>query len=230
MRFRRGYRRRRRATWGYANESILECNATTNVSYVWLLPPGRVNFLADTDRVPAIGFVGAHMWLDFTWINENANPQALPDITMYAIVSQQNPNSDVPNELDNIPWGAPQLPSAIANWDEHEEDGTESFLWIHHIKGTSPPNYAVGTNVPSTSSAGGNQVTLLSGGSTDTPVYMCKTFDVRAAWQPDVIIKSRRKVWKDEGICLVMRADSIPGPGVHADLTCRYRILVNRGR
>lgn len=229
--YRRRFRsRRRRSTWGYANEDLLQASGATPVSYVWLLPPGRVNFLADTDRVPAIGFTGCHLWLDFNWIN-TGTASALPDVTLYAIVSQQEPNSETPTEIDNIPWGAPSLPSAITTWDQHDEDGTESFLWVHHIKGQSPPNALVSLG----SSVGmdgpfQNQYDAISPGSEGSPAIVCRKFFVAAEWQPDVIIKTRRRVWKDEGIALVMRADTPPGGGITASLAVRYRTLVSRGR
>lgn len=228
---RRSFRRRgRRATWGYANEDLMQASAgSSTTSYTWLLPPGRTNFLCDTDRVPAITYMGTHMWLDFDWVNTNASAQSLCDVTFYVIVSQQAPQADSPAETDNIPWGAPQLPSAISSWDEHEEDGTESFLWIHHIKGNTPPNSII-RPLSNSGLAVINQNTFIDGGSSDQPSYVCRIFDVRAAWQPDVIIKSRRRVWKDEGVALVMRTDSIPAPGVTVNCAVRYRTLIKRGR
>ena len=89
MRFRRFGRRKRRATWAYADRAQMTLgNATTQVSFFWLIPPARTGFLCDTDRVSQITYRGSMLWLDFHWSNTASSAQALPDIDFYAIVDE----------------------------------------------------------------------------------------------------------------------------------------------
>lgn len=232
MRRYRSYSRRgrSRATWAYADAEQMQLvggGGSPPVVYSWLLPPGRVNYLLDTDRVSSMKFMGCHMWLDFNWVN-TASFAAMPDVTIYAIVTQQNEVSQAPDELFVNPWAPPEVPASLTSWTTYNDDGTSPFLWCHHIKGQTPPNWAVYTGQSGTTQF--NQGNSIGTGTSDAPTIMCRKFFVAAEWQPDVIIKSRRKLVKDDGVALLMRSDSTFPTGMYINLSMRVRTLVSRGR
>lgn len=226
-------RRRRRATWGYANGDLLSLNAATPTDWSWILPPGRVNYLCDTDRVDSILFMGCHLWLDWDWVNAGSTTEALFDARFYVVASQLNTTGDAPIELSLNPFSEPSTPASITSWQEFDTDGTDSFLWSHFIKGQSPPNYLVLTQSWNNSpTKGGNQREQIypKDDSFDTLSSMCRNFDVRAAWQPDVRIKSKRRLRKDTGIALVVQAETTPTGNSGAHLGVRTRVLLSRGK
>lgn len=230
-RFRRGFRRSR-STWAYADSELVQVNSGGQVSFTWLLPPGRTSYLCDTDRVSALTYMGSHLWLDFSWVNTGAQT-GIPDVTFYAIVSDLVESGTTPSNLLYQPWHQPPLPSAITSWDENDEydDGTQAFLWTHHIKGASPPNAQVATFGNTSPNSADNQPGFISASSgVDAPVQLCRKFHVAAEWQPDVIIKSRRRLKKDQGVLFVMSADVAITSSVNCQLVVRSRTLVKRGR
>lgn len=237
MRFRRGFRRRRRAAWGHAGAFTLSVTNPTPVAFVWLLPPARSEFLMDTDRVDRLGYRGSLLWMDFWWTNPvNGVIADVGNVSLYAIVSQADATGQPQLALNPVnPWGEPKPPGTIASWDgDPETEGTDAYLWCHYIKGFSPPNAIV--NVRNTGqSAGadnlGNQSTRVDSTTDETaPVYLCRKFNVAAEWQPDVQIKTRRTLRHDEGVALIMLTDTPSGNATVANLDVRFRTLVTRGR
>lgn len=238
MRFRRGFRRRNRAAWAHAGAFTLSVTAATPVSFVWLMPPARSEFLMDTDRKDRLGYRGSLLWMDFWWTMpaESMTPFDLPNTVLYAIVSQSD-SSGAPQlaAAPVDPFGEPKAPGTIGSWDgDPETEGTDAFLWSHYIKGFSPPNAIVNvrnTGVMQGADNFGNQTTRFDGSTSGTQInYACRKFYVAAEWQPDVQIKSRRTLRHDEGVALVIVSDvTTPNPIV-SNLDVRFRTLVNRGR
>lgn len=238
MRFRK---RRSRAAWAFSDSALLRVGpgaASATASFLWLLPPARVQFLCDTDRVSNLIFMGSHLWLDFAWQNSGTTtPQLLPDVTFYVIKSQMDRTGDVPTETLLLPWSTPTTPATLTSWDELDTDGTSPFLWCHHLSGLCPPNSIVETTDLNRTNGGQSQYNsnnsiAWTGGTTEGfPVAtVVRNFDVRAAWQPDVRIKARRRLQKTEGIALVMQSDTGVASGVTLNLRAYVRTLVRRGR
>lgn len=225
-------RRRSRSTWSFADgNQMVQPSGTANGVFAWILPPGRVNYLCDTDRVDSLVFKGCHLWMDFYWSNQNNADEGLPDVTMYIIASQQDAAGD-PVEINLNPWSQPSTPSTIASWENAETDGTDSFLWCHHIKGISPPNALVNTNGADAAGGGraaaSNQYIELGAGASDHPAFLCRKFYVTQEFQPDVVVRTKRRLRKDQGIVLFMRNDTAANVDTHIDE--RHRVLVGRGR
>lgn len=227
MRYRRYSRRRRsRSVWAFSTAQALLLNSAGQYSYFWILPPGRVNYLCDTDRVDSLVFNGAHLWLDFHWVQVSTN--SLPDVTMFAIVTEAELGGEPADIGEFGPFDQPSTPSSITEWNDAPNiDGTDSFLWSHHIKGSSPPNAVVWTQ--NYQGSAGNQY-INTNSDADHAALVCRKFSVAAEWQPDVIIKSRRRLKKDEGIAFIMQSDTAITSNDVVHLEAHCRTLVNRGR
>lgn len=210
---RRFRRRKKRVSWSYSDEVTLLVEGaagSTLFSYVWLLPPARAQFMMDTASRDSIVFAGCHLWLDFYWRNVGAQT-TLPDVDfgIFKTVQQGGGNSPDLNPMLGQ-WKQPATPAALTSWLELDDDGTEGFLWSHHIKGMTPPNAVVNTNGANT--VGGNsqnttnQAIGIGVGTADAPSFVCRKFAVTQEWQPDVVVRSKRRLQKDEGIILAMAA------------------------
>lgn len=236
---------RRRASWGFANFLSLQGTAGANVIAVpaWILPPGRAQWLMEQGRRDHLTCKTIHMWLDFRWVcfaGSFTNPQAVPDVEFYVKKVEASSADDItPNVVltgANVtsPFATPTPPSAVVDWDEVEaDDGTDSFMWSHWMKGGSPPNGVVAAVTISPPTAPntygyGNQYHYMfreNEGGGDTA--LCRTFSTRIEWQPDVIIRSARRLMKGEGIAMVMNVYSVPGDGhIAAQLDMHTRTLV----
>lgn len=220
--------RRSRATWGFADAAALNIPAGSLAgahAYFWIVPPGRINYLCDTDRVSKVGFRGAHLWLDFNWVGVAAGA-SLPDVTCYAMKSQQD-LAGAPTVVDRNPWSTPETPASLTSWDAAgQEDGTDSFLWTHHIKGSTPPNAGLILTTPSA----GNQTFSVGGNaSSDNVGFVCRKWFVTQEWQPDVMIRSRRSLTKEDGIAIIFSIDTA-NPNVGVNVNVRARCLLSRGR
>lgn len=219
-------RRSRPARWSYADSTGLSVSNGTPTAFVWLLPPARVSFmLSQRGRGNSMVFAGAHLWLDFDWASSNSSVQGLPDVDFGVIKTTiSDPTAFTPDlSLVDAQWDQPSTPATLTSWDEDDDSGVDSWLWQHHIKGQTPPNFHI--------QAGGdgagelfNQQQDIGGGSSDSPAHMCRKFHVTQEWQPDVVIRSKRRLQKDEGILLYMNAQ-ISVAQVFATLDVRLRTL-----
>lgn len=219
-------RRRRSARWNFADSETLELqpnNATPNsTAWTWLLPPARVAFLlGNSGRGNSLLYVGSHLWLDFFWKLEGSAAVGLPDIDFGVIKTTiSDPIAGAPDlSLVQAQWDEPPTPAGITSWNEDDDSGVDSWLWQHHIKGSTPPNAIV----DSQGGVAGNQYSQVSGGSTDTPLVICRKFHVTQEWQPDVVVRSKRRLQKDEGILLYMTG--VTGAGMFATCNTRSRTL-----
>lgn len=227
-------RRRRRATWSFADSSIMNLNNGAGgpggqaIAWVWVLPPARAQYLMETRNRDSITFAGAHLWLDFWWQNGSSGALALPDVDFGVIKTTIADITAFTPDLSMITgqWDQPSTPATLTSWEEDDDDGTGGFLWSHHIKGSSPPNAMVVT--VSGGIAPENQTFTLGNGTIDTPTHMCRTFSVRQEWQPDVVIRSKRRLKKGEGILLFSVADrpSVPA-GLDAITQVKLRALTS---
>lgn len=200
-------RGRRAARWSYADAGSLINTNTIPTAWMWILPPARVSFmLSQRGRGNSLVFAGAHLWLDFYFRNENNGNTSMPDVDFGVIKTTiADPAAFTPDlSLVDAQWDQPSTPATLTSWDEDDDSGVDSWLWQHHIKGQSPPNALI--NVVSTGSADVtvNQTPLMFSGTTDNPRYLCRKFHVTQEWQPDVVVRSKRRLQKDEGILLYM--------------------------
>lgn len=202
-------RRRRRARWSYADAGSLVVDSTTagGTGWMWILPPARVSFmLSQRGRGNSLVFAGCHLWLDFYWRNEG-QAASLTDCEFGVIKTTiSDPAAFTPDlSLVDAQWDQPSTPATLTSWDEDDDSGVDSWLWQHHIKGTSPPNALIRPEVSSGLDVY-NQNNIMEQGSTDTPTYVCRKFHVTQEWQPDVVVRSKRRLQKDEGILLYMNS------------------------
>lgn len=221
--------RRRGARWSFADSAQLEWQATvtTTAPFVWLLPPARVAYmLSQRGRANSLIYAGSHLWLDFSWRMEG-NTQNLQDVDFGVIKTTiSDPASFAPDlSLVDAQWDQPSTPATLTSWNEDDDSGVDSWLWQHHVKGSSPPNAYVTTIGGVSPGAGTNQYVQAQSGTSDVPTYVCRKFHVTQEWQPDVVIRSKRRLQKDEGILLYM---NVPGGGVSGQFIrtdVRFRTL-----
>lgn len=223
-------RRSRKASWAYANQQSLSLSGAVEVAYAWLLPPARAQFLMETKQRNTITFAGCHIWLDLYW-KLTGSSTGIPDLDFSVFKTTiTDPAGGTP---DTSPvfgqWDQPGTPGALTSWDEDDDDGTNSFLWQHHVKGSTPPNAVVNTGggpaVTAASPAANQSLTQL-GGSVDGPTYVCRKFFVTQEWQPDIVVRSKRRLQKGEGILFVMsNTYGAMGTGMTAAVNMQYRTL-----
>lgn len=225
-----GFRRKSHWIWADSFNLSLDNGLGTVVNgrrynAALLLPPGRVKWFCDTVvRRPAVTVTGVLMWLDFFWKNTSGGAQALPDIDLFVDTTSEDDAGNITYVRDA--FFEPQVPANIAAWTDVASDGLDGFLWSHHIKGFSPPNAIVRTDGLPADSSTANQSTLIHTGNSDVPAYMCRTFSVRAEWQPDVHIKTKRRLRPDEGLVIAMSGLDASFPaGVSAFLDVRTRMV-----
>lgn len=234
MSFRRSrFRRRMGPKWGYAKSglmTVVDGQLTDSTVATWLLPPGRAQYLMETRNRDSLQFAGCHLWLDFHWIAPSGGGggfRGIPDTTFYVMKDTTSGGlADVPLHNDEDPWAEPNYPSNITNWNESTlDDGTEPFLWTHWIKGMSPPNAFVGTyDYNSGTNAASNQGDRIgSSGTEGQNEYLCRTFSTRMEWQPDVVIRTKRRLVKNEGIAITMKVRG--DTGCTASLSWHVRCL-----
>lgn len=211
MRFRRRRGFRPKWTWADSGNMVLNNGSpdveSVSLAFAWLLPPARVQFMLNTKGRSHMQYSGSHLWLDFQW-HGTATNLSLPDVDFCVYKTQIA--DDAAGTPDFTPalnqWDQPSTPAALTSWDEDDDDGTTSFLWQHHIKGMTPPNAAVITYSESDAqSKTFNQHNVIAG-SVDSQSFVCRKFFVTQEWQPDVVVRSKRRLQKSEGIVMVMSA------------------------
>lgn len=216
-------RRSRPARWSYADAAAIDIVNGGATAFVWILPPARVSFmLSQRGRGNSLVFAGAHLWLDFFW-SSTGSVELMPDVDFGVIKTTiADPVSFAPDlSLVDAQWDQPSTPATLTSWDEDDDSGVDSWLWQHHIRGTSPPNFHVQADGAGAGSLFNQQNGLT--GTTDAPGMMCRKFHVTQEWQPDVVVRSKRRLQKDEGILLYMA--STPGFGMKVNLNVRLRTL-----
>lgn len=227
----RRYGRRRfraKSHWLWADSQLMTLDGATG-SHVGgrcynanlILPPGRVKWMCDqVIRRAHVTVTGVLLWLDFYWSNTGAQT-GLPDVDMYIDTTSEDDAGNIQFVRD--PFFQPQVPSAMAAWTDAASDGLDSFMWTHHIKGISPPNAIVDTDTSTGDQAGGNQYDQIRAGTTDTPQFVCRTFSVRAEWQPDLHVKTKRRLRPNEGLVLGMVGSDADFPAGNAALQAHLR-------
>lgn len=223
---------RRRAKWMYSDAASISLASTSILlagqffNYLWLLPPARANYLMTTRGRDRLTFAGAHMWLDWLWKGQNPGGQTLFP-TDFAVYKSKivDPAALTPDFTTMIgQWDQPATPSTITSWDEDDDDGTQSFLWQHHIQGQTPPNAIVQDG----SATNGNQYGGFPGISGDASMFICRQFFVSKEWEPQVVVRTKRRLQRDEGIVLVMTAfQGDVAAGITGFLNVRLRTLVS---
>lgn len=227
-------RRRRAARWNYADGAQLDIDSGTaqGLQYLWILPPARVQYLLGTKgRGNSLVFAGCHLWLDFWWEN-TGGITALQDVDFGVVKSTiADPSTHTPDLSQSIAmWEQPNTPATLASWDEDDDSGVDSWLWQHHIKGQAPANNVVNVlNTGFSSGAGnvGNQGSArIDQATSDDPLQQCRKHWVTQEWQPDVVIRAKRRLQKDEGILFYMICRGFASlSGCHAKLDIRLRTL-----
>lgn len=218
---------RRKSSWIWADRFNITLNnaspafAGASSAGHLLLPPGRVNWFCDTQvRRSHVTVTGILLWLDFWWQSDIASDTTIPDVDFFLIASTEDEAGSIATQFD--PFVEPQLPAAVTDWTFAPSDGLDPFMWTHHIKGSTPPN----AFVSQTSSNNQYNQSFVMHAASDAQEATCRKFMVAAEWQPDIHVKTRRRLVKDQGLWLGMRALTAALPsGMQAMLDVRTRIV-----
>lgn len=222
--------RRRRSHWIWADRfSFVLNNAATNFGGKFfalnqLLPPGRVEWFCNSVVSRShVTVTGVLMWLDFWWQTSTANQAVLlPDVDLFVMKTQEDEVGSEAFAFD--PFVQPEPPALVTTWGTSPADGLDAFLWSHHIRGSTPPNAVVGTYIASDNVAYNQEVVIRA--AADSNVNTCRTFRVAAEWQPDVHIKTKRRLQRSEGLVIGMLGlDTAFPTGTQAFLTVNTRIV-----
>lgn len=203
-------------------------SGVTNTIVALLLPPERVRYLCDTSRKDHMTSNAILLWLDFYWVFDDhtgsgGGQQTAGPVDFYIMKTEfdsSTPPTDVP--LNFLPYREPDVPANITSWDAqtNEPDGLDAYLWTHHWSGVHRNSI---DDVTWSSNASGT-VGAPNGGIGNVVPYDA----VRQAWQPDVVVKTRRRLNKNEGLFLGFVANNIPQTGpAYLRYTCNahWRIL-----
>lgn len=218
--------RARKASWNWATTGTLiyqDTNVTSGFNIEGpLFPAPRVDWLLENGRGrDHLVVTTILLWLDFIWTNPNDTPQAVLPIDFYVLRERFDSQS---GGSFFAPYQSPQVPGSVTSWvanaPQEEFDGLDPFLWTHHLS-----EYVAGnTTFPAIAGNYGNTTDNLAGPNGVTQPNL----NVRAAWQPDVIIKSRRRLGK--GDCLNIGfglpiGETSYGNQIEYNLAYRARIL-----
>lgn len=223
------FRRRRKAQWLYANSETISLNSLSfvlgaqPVAHTWLFPPGRTQFLLNTRGRDRLTYVASHLWLDFYW--RASSTGSFPDVDLCAFKTTiSDPVAETP-DLSPIlgMWDQPSTPNSLSSWEDDDDDGTNSFMWSHHIKGISGPNASFTSR-----DAGfkGNQGPNIPDADSDHVAFICRKYHVTQEWQPDVVVRSKRRCVKGDGIVLAMTSPVAVAAQIDAFLEVRSRTLI----
>jgi hypothetical protein len=188
-----------------------------------LLPAGRVQWLLEQQGRDRCQLAGILLWLDLIWFgNSVVGLSADPSPLDFYIIKSNADNANTSATFYD-PFNQPAVPSAITEWNEDEEaDGLDPYLWVHHqsqfVAGTYNQRNSLGTAL------GGNATEIIlppanSGGSVQPNV------NVRQAWQPDVHIKTRRRLLRGDQLIFGMSAPA-GQTNWTASLEVRCRVLI----
>lgn len=223
--------KRRRGTrdkWIHAgrNSINLQPNAeSTSISQLggWLLPPARTRFMLETTGKSRLITGSCLLWMNYYWALDNTgsdqttNQQNFP-VELYITKSRADSNGfPVQAEASALtfgPFAPPEVPTALTTWElenESQDDGLDPWMWCHHIfelEGLGTTNNAQ-TTAPGRDIANSNPY---------TPVYQ--------AFQPNVVVKTRRSLSKEEGIAIVLAAPNFTQAGpayLSFNFNCAWR-------
>lgn len=219
-------RRRQRLAWNWAASgtlSITDSGTTPGnfVSTAGLLPPARVDWLLESGR--GRNHITVHkmlLWLNF-WISNNTGAAAnmVPEINLWTIKTKFDGNGNaafyggIGAGTTAFPYAVPATPNAVASWTSasfDESDGLDPFLWTHAI---FPAQFTSNAQLAA---------------NTQTPYPNAATVAARPAYQPDVVISSKRRLEKGESILFGI---SNPGNGLNTlisyNVSWRVRVLTS---
>lgn len=211
-------RRRARPRWVHAGtqETTFTPNqegGITNVTAALLLPPERVRYLCDTGQKDHLTTSAILIWLDFyvvadgsaTTVDTQQTASPVDFYIMKTAFDTSTPPTDVP--LNFLPYREPDVPSLITSWDTQgdEPDGLDAYLWTHHLG----PIQLVNMDNQNASYNASDKA-----GSKSQGIGYVKSYSsVRQMWQPDIVVKTRRRLAKNEGIFLGFAVNNISQAG-----------------
>lgn len=237
-------RKRSRAQWDWA-ESLFIAAADpggTAGTRMWtggpLLPAGRTKWLCDTRKRDHIVVSGILLWVDAVAYLESSaaggnSIATVPPYEFYLIKNQDDEQGNV--TADFLPFQAPTVPSLVTDWTSGGEssDGLDPFLWCHalspFVAGTKVSQENAGTTVDA--GAGNADAVIISTNEAAYPGVIQYDRNVRMSWQPDVVIKTKRRLARHEGLIFgitweTLGDSSVTGSkGVTIDVSVRARML-----
>lgn len=236
--------RGRKASWEWSNTFTL-VGVDTPAQYAlktWaladLLPQPRVDFLCEARGSDSLVHVETLLWLDFHWAITSGNGQPFtyfpPAVDFFIIKSTVEETQPTAFAGDYAPYAQPIVPSAITSWSStatEDSDGLDPYLWTHHIDpflcNSLITNVGI-SEVSGLASGQGNAQAAMAVAANQTAVLKYSN-DVRMAWQPDVVVKAKRKVKKNEALKLgftwVGANNGVSNNGV-LSLTINHRTLL----
>lgn len=215
-------RRKMRSAWNWATKGTLEWTDTSSQDVCIsgpLLPAPRVDWLLEQGRGrDHLTVTAILLWLDFAFVNGTESDAQLQGLDFWVIKERFD---SIPGGNLYKPYGAPQVPGNVTSWfvtdPLEEEDGLDPYLWTHHmsqiVAGTSVNSVLVGAGAANTSG-------LITANGAIQP-----NNNVRQAWQPDVVIKTRRRMVKGDCLNIGFTGGSGAANGVIYNLAYNARIL-----
>lgn len=240
MRRRRGRGRRSSWNWAYSGTLILVDTSASVAEQIVspnLFPAARTDWFLENGRGrDHMTVTGILMWLQLSIGNQSTT-------TAYGLASELNfwvqkykaDNVAGQSPAAATPYGQPSTPASVTSWTTFtaadEQDGLDPFLWTHYLNpgcvmAASSQAVATGDSI----GYGSNQMYELGAAVAPNIPQVCYPPTVRAAWQPDVVIKSKRRLMKGEGLQLGMSIPAGNGTGngvISYSLTYRVRVLTS---
>lgn len=229
---RRSFRGRRRATWIWADNGVVNKTITGPGDFFLgapLLPSNRVEWLLD-NRAGGKSTLTTRrilLWLYTSWTNTTeSNTLEMPDIDLYIIKTA----SDDQNGADIVfhPFQQPLPPANTGSaWygtgSVAEEDGLDPFLWCGHLPGMdSVMGPGTSLTYPSPWTSYGNL------GSSGLSHLYSSSDAGYGTYHPTHDLSVKRRMAHNEGILLAARVPSATGAlntGMALTLSWHTRIL-----
>lgn len=224
MNRRRNHRPRSHWNWAISFALTMVDNGTTSnaLNTIALLPPPRVDWLLESGRGRShLVVTGILMWLDCWILNPSASAQTMVnELNFWVTKVKTDVTSAVPGATDFLqPYSAPSPPASVLSWTTEstdENDGLDPFLWTHFL---NPQNQerSYGSN--------GGYSPGIVGTNPNQNIIPMHPVAVRAGWQPDVHIKTKRKLVKGEGLSFGFGTPAGNGNGLEYICQVRARVL-----
>lgn len=235
-------RKRRRAQWDWAESLFItaEDPGGTIGTRIWtggpLLPEGRVKWLCDTRKMDHITTSAILLWVDaLAYLADDSaggpSHNTIPPFEFYIIKSTLDEQGNAAQDF--LPFQSPQVPSLVTDWTSGGEssDGLDPYLWTHVLSPFVAGTTATSLDYLGTGVAGASNAQAIIASVNQSGASIQYDRNVRMSWQPDVVIKTKRRLLRNEYLGFGITWETLgDGPvtgskGVTIDVSVRARML-----
>lgn len=224
-------KRRRLATWNWASAGTIVIADTTNspqtIASVNIFPPARTDWLLENGRGrKSLTVKKILLWLQAYVVNPSTNLVEIPSSMDFSL---QRINQDSAGTISpglQAPYAAPVLPSAMTSWTvggADEEDGLNPYLWTHRWW----PSYQAGTQSGSVTLATGAAATNSGAYVQENSSGISTPMRVTQGWQPDVVVRSSRRLVRGQGIGFFVTMNSGASTNMTYNVQYACRVLTS---